>query len=375
MKIAILNIYGDRVSRGAEVAVREIAKRLAKLHNVTVYQTGNSPFVTVPYEKVTINYIPILSTDVSYNIFFRFLKKFYLDPYSLIVLLFTIRLLPYLFKKSYDVIIPINGFWQIILCKLIKLMRGSKIVVFGYAGIGIDDYINLKLNPDAFFAMTHMAKKWAQEVNRSIPIRVLAGGVNTNLFRPDVKPIVLPLKRPIVIAVAALVPYKNVDLTIKAVHLLPNVSLVVAGNGILKEQIEKLGQKLLPNRFLRIDINYAQLPSLYRAGDAFTLASMHKQNSLFFRVTKTTASEAFGIVYLEAMACGLPVVAPDDQLRREIVGNAGILTDCTDSKQYAQAINEALNKKWGPEPMMQAKKFDWDKIVRDFEKDLREVTQ
>lgn len=371
MKIAFLNIYGGRISRGAETAVHEIAKRLGHIHDVSVLQSGLAK--NTSYTTYSINHIPTITTDVSNHLILRILKKVYLDPYSLLVLYFSLRSLPILLKKKYALLIPVNGFWQIIICKIIGFMRGSKVVVPGYAGIGTDDFINLKLAPSAFFAMTNMAAKWAKTINNRIPIKVLPGGVDTALFNCDVLPMKLPLKPPIVLTVAALQPYKRVDLVIKAAAKLPNVSLVVAGNGILKKEIEKLGSKLMPGRFLRLDIDYNNLPSLYTACDVFTLPSVHPNNSLFYKLTGIKPQEAFGIVYLEAMSCGLPVVAPDDQLRREIIGNAGIFVDCTDINLYAHALKKAMFSKWDNILAKQAEKFSWEKIVANFSRDLESI--
>lgn len=371
MKIAFLNIYGGRYSRGAEIAVHEVAKHLSKNHQVSVFQSGKSP--NVSYTQYYVTGIPIIATETRYNFILRLLKKFYLDPYSLLVLFFSLKCLPKLLRNKYDVLISINGFWQIIICKLVRLLISSKVIVLGYAGIGIDDYINLKLNPDAFFAMTYVAKSWAKKINPNIPIQVLPGGVNTQIFHSKVQPIKLSLKPPIILTVAALSPYKRVDLVIRAVARLKNASLVVAGNGILKDEIESLGTNLLAERFRRLDIDYKYLPALYTACQVFTLPSSHKDSSLFSRLTGVYPSEAFGIVYLEAMSSGLPVVAPDDPLRREIIGKAGILVNCEDINAYSLSLTQALQRKWENIPRDQAKKFDWEKIVFSFSNDLIQI--
>ena len=73
------------------------------------------------------------------------------------------------------------------------------------------------------------------------------------------------------------------------------------------------------------------------------------------------------MVYLEAMACGLPVVATDDDLRREIVGDAGILVDPTIVEDYTKALEECAGEDWGNKPRIQAEKFGWDKVSRMYE--------
>lgn len=373
MKIAFLNIYGGMVFRGAERSVDELARRLSKRgHDVTVFRAA--PQSNELYHVKAISNIPIVSTDVSNNLLYRFLKKFYLDPYSLLVLYFSLRSLPKLWSERFDVLLPINGFWQILVCKIVQFFRGGKIGIFGYAGIGSDDYLSLKISPDIFFPMTHTASLWAKKVNPKVPLKVVPGGVDTKSINPDVKPMKISLKKPIILTIAALVPYKRVDLVIQAVAKLPAASLLLVGNGPLKEEIEELGKQLLGNRFQRIDASFTDLSSIYTAASLFTLPSIHQGKSLFKSLTGQETSEAFGIVYVEAMAANIPIVAPDDELRREIVGPAGIFVDCTDGEAYAEAMKKALNKNWDGVPRKQAMEFEWDQITTILEKALLELT-
>ena len=75
------------------------------------------------------------------------------------------------------------------------------------------------------------------------------------------------------------------------------------------------------------------------------------------------------------MASGLAVVATDDPIRREIVGDAGLFVDPTDTKEYLKVLEKALKIKWGSKPRLQAEKFDWDKIAKDYEKLFLELCQ
>jgi len=86
------------------------------------------------------------------------------------------------------------------------------------------------------------------------------------------------------------------------------------------------------------------------------------------------ASEAFGIVFIEAMATNLPVVTIRDEQRQEIVGDAGILVrNPKNPEKLRKAIDKALKKKWGNEPRKQAEKFGWDEIVRKYEELFLEI--
>jgi len=67
------------------------------------------------------------------------------------------------------------------------------------------------------------------------------------------------------------------------------------------------------------------------------------------------------------MATNLPVVATNDQIRQEIVGDAGILVDPTNVQEYSLSLRKALETKWGDKPRKQAEKFSWDKIAEEYE--------
>ena len=86
----------------------------------------------------------------------------------------------------------------------------------------------------------------------------------------------------------------------------------------------------------------------YRAADSFVLAS--------------TPAEAFGLVYLEAMACNLPVIATDDPIRREIIGDAGLFV-ANSQDDYSHVLKQVLETKWSNKPRQQALKFSWNKII------------
>jgi glycosyltransferase involved in cell wall biosynthesis len=99
----------------------------------------------------------------------------------------------------------------------------------------------------------------------------------------------------------------------------------------------------------------ADLPALYNASDLFVIPSLH---------------EGFGIVCLEAMACGVPVVASRTGALPEVVGEAGILVeDPTDKEQLAQAIGQVLwdtdlRKELIAKGSERARMFSWDKAAR-----------
>jgi glycosyltransferase involved in cell wall biosynthesis len=258
------------------------------------------------------------------------------------------------------VIIPTNGRLQVVIIRKIAWLTGAKIIVSGQSGIGWDDKVNLLSFPNVFVALTEKAKKWAKKFNRFVRVEKIPNGVDLNKFSLVGESYKADLKKPIVLAVGAFTGQKRLDLVIKAVSKLKDVSLLlVGGGGDLKEKLESEGKKLLGNRFQILSVSFAEMPKVYRVASVFTLPS--------------ASSEAFGNVLVEAMATNLPVVATDDEQRQEIVGDAGILVNPADTDAYANALQKALDRNWGNRPRKQAEKFSWDEIALKYEMLLKSI--
>lgn len=103
----------------------------------------------------------------------------------------------------------------------------------------------------------------------------------------------------LVLFVGRLVPYKGVDVLLRAVAGV-NAHLVVVGEGPSRVQLERLASALDLSDRVRFTGNAseAELTALYNACDLLVLPSV-------------TQAEAFGMVQLEAMACGKPVISTD----------------------------------------------------------------
>jgi len=147
----------------------------------------------------------------------------------------------------------------------------------------------------------------------------------------------------VIISVGRLVHRKGQDRLIAALPAIkvavPNVHLVLVGVGPYQDHLEKLASKLNVVDCVTFigRINYAELPKYICLGDIFAMPS----RSRFFGLEV----EGLGIVYLEASACGLPVVggksggAPDAVL----IGETGLVVDGTKPAEIAGACIELLN--------------------------------
>jgi len=253
--------------------------------------------------------------------------------------------------KDVDIVVTTNGSLQALYVRIWSFLRGKKHIAVGQSGPGADDKWNLLFMPDVFIALTSFQKKWAKKFNPLVKVVTIPNGVDLNKFESSNKALKIDLPHPIILSVGALVAGKRLDLIIKATAA-TKASLLLVGGGELQGELQKLGEELLKNRFKIISLPFNDMPKIYPTCDLFTYP--------------TLPWESFGIVLLEAMASGLAVVATDDPIRREIVGDAGYFIDPTDIDKYSEALEKALKTKWGGRPRHQAEKFSWDEISKRY---------
>ena len=159
----------------------------------------------------------------------------------------------------------------------------------------------------------HEAERAAQRALRGV---IVPPGVDVERFRPlppatrdDEKRKIraefgLDPDAPLVLGVSRLVPRKGFDVLIGAVAGLPGVHLAIAGAGRDRDRLERraraagLGERM---RFLGRVPDDESFPRLYACADVFAAPCRDRWGGL--------EAEGFGIVFLEAAACGVPQVA------------------------------------------------------------------
>jgi glycosyltransferase involved in cell wall biosynthesis len=160
--------------------------------------------------------------------------------------------------------------------------------------------------------------------------KLIPNGIDPTRFRPgpaDRSRLGLPENRPIVLMVSALYRGKRIIEGLSTAAKIDDIFCVVAGDGPLRDEVDRLGAALLPGRFLRRTFPRDLMPLLYRSANVF----LH-----------TAIRESFGNVYIEALASGIPVVAHDDEVTRWILGDHGYLVDTTVEQMLLNALRHAL---------------------------------
>jgi phosphatidylinositol alpha-mannosyltransferase len=99
-----------------------------------------------------------------------------------------------------------------------------------------------------------------------------------------------------------------------------------------------------------------RLPKIYHEADIFCAPSL--------------GNESFGIVLLEAMAAGLPIVASDIAGYRSILtaGQEGLLTVPGQARSLAQALRQLIDnphqrRTMGQQGQLKARQFSWDRVI------------
>jgi rhamnosyl/mannosyltransferase len=129
--------------------------------------------------------------------------------------------------------------------------------------------------------------------------------------------------------------YKGVNYLIEALRELPTAHLTIVGSGMMERAWKNLARDLgVASRIEFVgEVPDAQLPGYYAACDIFVLPSAEK-------------SEAFGVVQLEAMASGKPVVCTELGTGTSFVnrdGETGFVVPARDSHALARAIQKLLD--------------------------------
>jgi phosphatidylinositol alpha-1,6-mannosyltransferase len=178
-----------------------------------------------------------------------------------------------------------------------------------------------------------------------VPVSVMYPGADTEVFHPD-----LPFEdlkerhgladRPVIVCVSRLVPRKGQDVLIRAMpqirRRVPDAALLLVGGGPYRERLESMAREANGSVVFAGQVSEQDLPRYYRAGDVFAMPCRTRRGGL--------EVEGWGNVFIEAAACGRPVVVGDSGGARESVvdGATGILVDGGAVAQVADVLAALL---------------------------------
>jgi len=234
---------------------------------------------------------------------------------------------------------------------------------------GRRDVIRVALeNANCVMVPSHSLANDAKKYCPKKLITVVHNAVDLNLFKPMNKKV---FKRKTILSIGRLDKIKGYEFLLEAMkrvlEINKDVDLLIVGRGPEEHNIKKIAKNLdISDNVIFIDfIPSNDLPVYYSSSEFFALA---------------TLCESFGIVFIEAMACGTPVVSTNVGAVPEVVGEGGILVEPRNPDQLAEAMlkllnDENLRQELSKKALEQAKKFSIENRINKIEKIYKKVMQ
>ena len=188
----------------------------------------------------------------------------------------------------------------------------------------------------------------------------------------DISPVHVT-ESPVILSVCRLIDWKGVGYLVHAMALLkdrfPQAMLIICGDGPEREKLEKLAKDLGLTENISFEgyVPHDKLTDYYRSASVFVLPSILIKN--------TGETEGLGVVLLEAMSYGVPVIGSDVGGIPEVIedGENGFLCRPEDSHDIAAKIeklltDDSLRRKFAQNGALIVKdRFSWTAVVEKFE--------
>ncbi|NLP23974.1 MAG: glycosyltransferase family 4 protein [Syntrophomonadaceae bacterium] len=217
---------------------------------------------------------------------------------------------------------------------------------------------------DVVITVSNSNRECVERLNVTAPVNVVPNGFRHDLFYPMRtetcrKTLNLPVDRKILLSVGNLVEVKGhtylIDAMSEVVRERMDVLCLIVGRGELKHRLEKKISSLGLEQYVRLvgGKPHSEIPLWMNASNVFVLPSLR---------------ESFGIVQVEAMACGKPVVATKNGGSEEIVtpGKTGLLCDAADPQGLAEGIVRAIDAPWDASAIAdEVRPYSWASIGKE----------
>lgn len=360
LRVAFLMPGVGVVRRGAELFVLELAAALSREEDFEIEILSRGP-APLPGHRVRAlpRDSPLHRVYAATRLGRKVLDTLFLDPINLEWATATLSAWPRLRRGGYDLAVIEGGLVGGWVGRWLRRRIGLPFIDVAHGNSPKWEVAFARQRPDRVVTFTREQAAMLQWRVPGAAIEVIPHGVDLGVFDAGVEPVKLPVEPPVVLAAGSVDAQKRIHLALEAVARLERGSLVVLGEGAAAADLDARAKRLLgTGRYLRTVLDRHELPAWYAAADVFTLPS---------------ASEAFGLVYLEAAACGTPSVAPDDPVRREVLGEAALYTEVENLASYAATLAEALARDWGDQPRRRAEELSFSATVDSYSRLFRQV--
>ncbi|MFH1178242.1 MAG: glycosyltransferase family 4 protein [bacterium] len=342
------------ISRGTEVAFTNYMSELVKKDDIEIIAFGAGKNFHI--NGVTYVRVPCLMRHSFKN--FPKIKRLYIgrsDAYEEV--LFALLVAPIMFFYHIDVVVhssfPFN-LWPIMLYRWFR-NKGLKTVFNSGGGTGF--FYSRHFFADAVTVTDPFTQAQISTKYNTILIPPGADAIFSKP-RPDAREkLELPKDKLVIFSSSAFDPNKRIEFLIRAASKIKNVLLLLSSTGKQREYLEQLGKKLLGEniRFLGV-VDQETLASYYAAADVFCLPSKN---------------EPFGLVLIEAMASGTPVVTNNSDVQKWIVAEGGSCINVEDEATLIVTLESYRNsmhrEKVGALARINAERFSWSTAADQYQ--------
>lgn len=215
-----------------------------------------------------------------------------------------------------------------------------------------------------------VSKQLAEKVRETAPSvepKIISMGCDTTMFSPAYRKenYFKQGNRRVILFVGRLEEVKGVEYLIDAMEY-TDAKLVIAGSGSLEASLKKRAERFGDRIEFLGSKTHAELKEIYPSADVFVMSSV---------TTQKGAKEGFGLVMLEAMASGVPVVAFASGGIPQLITHDvnGLLCEEKDIKSLAENINSVLSDEELRNRLIQngnrtVKEYDYKEIAKKYSK-------
>lgn len=353
MRIAFVLPGLHRVVRGAEVAFESIAYELAQRKDLKIALFGSGEALKEsPYDFISV---PSTSRE-----FFESWPEFpiFRGEYVYEEMSFLMHFIRYYNPKKFDITVTcsypfINWY--------LRFKGGNKRPAHIFVTQNGDHPVLENKSEYAFFGCDGLVctnPEYFERHKETCLSALIPNGVDPTLFYPGIVQRVilgLPSNIPVALMVSALIEEKRIARGIEFASEIPDLHLVVCGDGPERQKIQELGSKMMPGRFHLRKFPRNQMPEVYRESDLFLHMSMTEPSSN---------------AYIEALATGLPIVTHDRLVTQWTLGDAAVLVDTTNKSAVVEGIKKAISMS-SPEYASSCQsivnsRYTWSKLSEEY---------
>ncbi|RJQ69608.1 glycosyltransferase family 1 protein [Pseudonocardiaceae bacterium YIM PH 21723] len=228
------------------------------------------------------------------------------------------------------------------------------------------------------FVSRYTRSRFASAFGPQAALEYLPSGVDTEFFRPDreagarIRERHGLTDRPVIVCVSRLVARKGQDMLVKAlpeIHKsVPDAALLIVGEGPYLDSLRRLAHEagVIDHVVFTGEVPWEEIPAHYNAGDVFAMPCRTRGKGLDV--------EGLGLVFLEAAACGLPVVAGRSGGAPEAVrdGETGFVVEGTDVAELSEVLTSLLADRQAAVTMGRLGRvwvesaWDWSRLAERF---------